>query len=158
MRYRLAFCFLLFSFYFYSCTNSFEYKKAVTIEKEIWSYQDSIQFDFAIQDTTKIYNLYLDIKHSTAYEYQNLYTLIKTVFPQGNRLKEQLSLELAGKGGVWNGKCNKQSCHLSIPIQQNAYFNQIGDYQIVLEQFMRMDNIAGIQQITFKLEDTGQRR
>ena len=150
--------FLLVLFLFNACGKNYQYQKKYEIEGEKWTYADSLEFSFDIQDTTKIYNLYLELDHSTAYSFQNLYTLIHTTFPSGERLDEKLSLELANRAGAWLGKCNQHYCTLTIPIQQNAYFNQQGRHTIMLEQYMRQDSIPGIRSISFMLEDTRQSR
>lgn len=157
IRFRLFFSFLLLSVLL-SCGKNYQYQKKYELEGERWMYADSLEFSFDIQDTTNIYNLYLQLDHSTDYSFQNLYTNIHTTFPSGVRLDEKLSLELANRAGVWLGKCNQNHCTLTIPIQQNAYFNQQGRHRIMLEQYMRQDSIPGIRSIAFMLEDTRQNR
>lgn len=149
--------FYLFCFFivlFTACGKQYEYQKTIEINNQTWNYADSLVFEFDIKDTLAIYNLYLDIEHHPDYAFQNLYTLIHTYFPAGQHLKENLSLELSNPAGIWMGNCNSNTCQLSIPIQQNAYFNQTGEYRIVIEQFMREEAIDGIQAFTFKVEDT----
>ncbi len=142
----------------FSCGKNYQYQKSYDLEGEQWTYADSLSFSFDIQDTTKIYNLYLQLEHSTDYDYQNLYTYIHTQFPSGDRLDEKLSLQLANKAGYWEGKCGKKHCKLTIPIQENAYFNQLGTHSLILEQYMRMDSLPGIKSIAFMLEDTKVKR
>jgi gliding motility-associated lipoprotein GldH len=149
---------LLLSFSIFSCGKNYQYQKKYELEGEKWTYADSLEFAFDIQDTTNIYNLYLEIEHSTSYAFQNLYTSIHTIFPSGERLDEKLSLEMANKAGGWYGECGRDYCTLTIPIQKNAYFNQEGRYTILLEQYMRQDTIPGIRRIAFMLEDTGENR
>jgi len=149
--------FFSLSFLLFSCGENYVFEKKNSIPEDVWTYSDSLIFKFSIADTNKIYDLYLDISHHPSYAYQNLYTRINTVFPGGRRLRTELSLELANKGGVWHGDCSSESCRLSIPIQQKAYFNQMGDHKIVLEQYMRKDSILGIQEFTLKLKEVGER-
>jgi gliding motility-associated lipoprotein GldH len=154
-----AFSFLIvFSLLLYSCGSGSFYEKTYSLDSGNWTYADSLDFSFQIADTTGIYNLWLEVEHSTAYPYQNLYTKIHTLFPSGQQLHEPLSLELADKVGRWYGDCNSRSCTLRIPIQQGAFFDQAGDYKITLEQFMRQDPISGVQRIGFIVEATGQTR
>ena len=142
----------------FSCGKNYSYQKTYQISEEKWTYADSLRFSFDIADTTNIYNLYLQIEHTTDYSFQNLYTRINTKFPSGDRLQERLSLEMANKAGVWLGKCGKKNCKLLIPIQESAYFNQEGEHTILLEQYMRQDSLPGIKSVAFLLEDTGQNR
>ena len=150
--------FLLLSLFVVSCGKSYQYEKSYELEGEQWTYADSLTFAFEIKDTTKIYNLYLQVEHSTVYNFQNLYTRIHTVFPSKERLNERLSLEMANRAGGWLGKCGSNYCTFTIPIQENAYFNQEGTHTIILEQYMRQDSLPGIKRIEFMLEDLGLNR
>lgn len=142
-----------------ACGPSYEYEQEYELSEQGWAYQDSLDFSFAISDTATIYNLWLSVTHSPEYSYQNLYTRIHTTFPDGSRLSEVLSLELMPtEAGRWQGNCSSTSCHLQIPIQEGAYFDQAGDYTITIEQHMRESPVAGVQGLAFMLEDTGQRR
>lgn len=140
-----------------SCGPEYVYEKAYQIDDSGWSYDDTLVFDFEVVDTVTIYNLYLDLTYSTQYPNQNVYVRIHTSFPSGERLAEEVSLELSEKG-QWQGDCNQQRCRQRIPLQTDAFFNQIGPHRFVLEQFMRRNPVTGLEQIALRIEDTGQRR
>lgn len=141
-----------------SCGPAFQFDESRELGEEQWAYADTLDFSFSIEDTTAIYNLYIELEHSTAYAYQNLYTQVYTRFPGGEQIRELLSLELAEKGGLWLGDCGKGYCTLRIPIQEGAYFNKAGNYTITLQQYMRVDPVSGVRSLRFMLEDTGKRR
>ncbi len=140
------------------CGPKYALKKSYTIENEAWTYADSLRFEFEIADTITLYDLLLDLKHTTAFASQNLYTRISTQFPDGTRLSKPVSLELANAAGEWQGKCSSKSCNIEIPIQEGAYFNQTGKYIVMLEQFMRDSVVNGVQRITLKVMETGKVR
>lgn len=152
---KILFGICLTSLFLISCGKNFIYEKSFPIQNGDWIYTDTLDFNFEIQDTTKIYNLYLDIEHSTDYNFQNLYINIYTQFPSDERIKEMLSIELAAKGGIWFGDCDSEKCYLEVPIQQNAFFDQMGNYIVTVEQYMRKNPLSGIHEISFKIEDTG---
>jgi len=157
MKY-LASLFLGSILFLSSCSSGYDYEKQYEFQGEYWAQGDTLDFTFTIKDTLAIYNLYLEVKHSTAYDFQNLYTQIHTRFPSGERIKELLSLELADKAGTWLGACSGERCVLKIPIQQGAFFNQAGEYMLTVEQYMRVNPVKGVGSIGFMLEDTGQKR
>ena len=140
------------------CGQQYVFQKEYPIADAKWSYSDTLDFDLTIEDTTDIYNIYLDITHTVDYSKQNLYALVYTKFPSGERLKEQVSLELANKLGLWNGDCKGESCTVRIPLQVGAYFNKKGNYTFTIEQFMRINPLEGIQKIGLVVEDTSQNR
>ena len=141
-----------------SCGPTYIYNHTYGIEKEAWTYADSLLYEVEIEDTLNIYNLYLDIEHSVDFKYQNLYTQVKTKFPGGAQIEEVLSLELQHKTGIWLGDCNSSYCTLRIPIQEGAYFNSKGKHSIFIEQFMRESPVTGVKSIALKIEDTGLKR
>lgn len=143
---------------FYSCTENYFFKDQTIFENQVWTYQDLKVFTVPIEDTLTLYNLYLEVEHATDYSFQNLYTKIITQFPAGEKLEKIVSLEFSNKSGIWLGECNSSTCILRIPIQEDAFFNQTGNYIFSIEQFMREDAIEGLKSLTFYIQDTGQNR
>lgn len=141
-----------------ACGSDYLYERSYSIDGGDWTYANNLEFTFDIDDTLSIYNLWLEVDHSTDFGFQNLYTRIHTRFPSGEELSEPLSLELADKVGRWYGDCSSSDCTLKIPIQQGAFFDQTGTYHITVEQFMREDPIRGVNEISFMVEQTGQTR
>ena len=152
--------FLVFfvGFFQWSCQNDIIFESSQIIDNQTWTYADQLAFSFEITDTLKVYSLFLDITHDVDFQFQNLYTNIYTTFPSGEQLKELASLELTTKGTLWLGNCNRKSCTLSIPIQEAAYFSEVGNYTVALEQFMRQDSLQGVEKFTFRIVDTGNSR
>ena len=141
-----------------ACVPKYALNKTYEISNGEWTYADSLRFEFEIADTVTLYNLLLDVKHSTEFGFQNLYTNIHTQFPNGTRLSKPLSLELADRAGIWQGDCNAKTCTIEIPIQEGAYFNQPGKYVITMEQFMRDSLVKGVQSVTLKLAEMGEQK
>lgn len=147
-----------FSVLLSACGPDYLYEETYDLEEAGWTYTDTLNFQFVIEDTLALYNLYLDVEHTTDYSYQNLYTQIHTRFPSGERMSQALSLELADKTGAWQGDCRGEKCRFLAPIQANAFFNEPGTYVITLEQYMRRSPVTGLTSIGFKLEETGSSR
>mgnify|MGYP006270862455 CR=1 FL=1 len=155
---RVLLSFVSTLFLLTGCGSDYVYERTHELPGGTWAYADTLSFEFEVLDTATIYNLWLTVAHADTFRNQNIYTQIKTHFPNGEQLEELLSLELAGEFGGWNGDCRGGLCELRIPIQTNAFFNQPGAYKLVLEQYMRRDSIIGIEWVGFGLEETGQRR
>ncbi|WP_282781735.1 gliding motility lipoprotein GldH [Phaeodactylibacter xiamenensis] len=143
---------------FSSCGPNYIFNTEKEIPETGWAYDEPVSFSFKVEDTTKIYNLWLEVGHTSSYSNQNLYTRIQTIFPDGNELSEVVSLELADKGGQWLGACSGQECALKVPLQTGTYFNQIGEYTLEMEQYTRRDSLKEVRNLRFMVEDTGIRR
>ena len=152
---RLIYLFLFVALLgFSACGPDYAYEQTLEIPETGWSYNDSLLATFEIPDTSTIYNLHLLVAHTTYFPYQNFYVTVTTKFPGGEQLTEQVSLELAAQGGIWLGDCSGEVCTLDIPIQEGAYFNQTGTYQLSVHQYSRRDPLPEIKAIRFALEAT----
>ena len=140
------------------CGPNYIYKHQVSIAEGGWAYADSAAYAFVVEDTLGAYDLYLDIEHGIGFAFQNMYTKVHTVFPDGKRRSQVLSITLADKAGQWYGQCGGEACSLRLPFQQGAYFGMAGEYKIVLEQYMRVDPLAEVQSLGLSIVDTGKKR
>lgn len=141
-----------------SCNSDVLYSESFSLENDQWINKDTIGFTFDVTDTNAVYDLLLDVKHDAAFPNQNCYTLIKTRYPNGKVLNQQVSLELASAQGAWYGDCGSSWCTLYLPIQERAYFNLPGQYNISLQQYNRMDTLKGIRTIGLMVKKIGDRR
>ena len=127
-----------------SCNQDIFYDNFIDLSERSWSYDNVLLFETEITDTLQIYDIYLNIKHTKDYAYRNLYVLVYTTFPSGERLEQRLRLDLADKSGKWRGSCSGSECLAQFPIQLNAFFNRPGIYVFELEQNMRLNPLSEI--------------
>ena len=158
MRTFHLFIILLASTVISACSQGTLVKESQDVQDGVWGYADSLRFQAAIEDTSRLYDISLLVKYDKSYAYQNLYVKVHTHFPQGKVLSPSLSLELADKSGQWLGKCSGKTCRVEIPIQQNAYFDEKGVYSFTLEQYMRVDSLPGIRSIGLHIRDIGPKK
>ena len=151
----------LFTFLFFvHCGDSKIYLLNETTEFEglIWKQSDSLSYQVNITDTSKRYNLGMTINHNTEYTYQNIYLMIHTTFPDGNRFSKQVNIDIADKSGKWYSECSGNNCKVDIEIQREAIFNQVGKYVFTIEQFTRDEQLNNIGSLAFYIENTGKLR
>jgi gliding motility-associated lipoprotein GldH len=135
-----------------SCGESYHYDAEKSIPNGVWTYADTLVFAFSITDTTSKYNLYVDITRADTFPTQNVYLRMHTIFPGGKRTSSVLSFDFFNSKGEVNGDCSGSRCTLRSVLQQNAFFRQPGEYQLVVEQFMRRDSLPGIQSVGVMVE------
>ncbi len=157
MRYSQILLLFVFALVFASCGENWIYDKKISISNAQWTYKDSLNFDFEIVDTFKIYNLYVEVEHDETYPFQNIYLMTHTKFPDGERPAQRINVDLANTAGSWLGKKNDKNFTHRIDLQENAYFNKAGKYTLTLAQFMRQDSLP-ISSVRFGIEDTKQTR
>jgi gliding motility-associated lipoprotein GldH len=142
----------LFCFLLTACNTDLIFDESKDITNATWSYDAPIGFDFEVQDTTKAYQVLLDVTHVGDFGYQNCYVQITTRFPNGEEKKQPVSLELAAQSGIWNGECSGNECTIEILLQAKAKFKQPGKHSIIVEQFMRVNPLPGIKSIGLKIK------
>ena len=141
-----------------SCGQSYFFDEKKEIQNSNWTYQDTLDFTVDVTDTLSIYNMYLDINHSTEYSFQNIYIRIHTKYPNGQRVTQQVPIDMMRKVGIWYGDCNSEVCDLRVTLLEDSFFNALGKHTLTIEQFMRKDPLEGINSMALRIEDTGQKR
>ena len=118
-----------------------------------WSYSDQIIFEYEVQDTVKAYNLLLAINHEIEFSYENIYLNVTTVFPDGKKITNPVSFQLADSQTDWIGDCGSKNCDIEIEMSSKAYYKKQGNYQLIFEQHSRKDSIVGINSLSVKIQE-----
>jgi len=147
------FYFLLSIVVFASCGPKVIYEHHIEVPQK-WAYKDSLFYEFEVSDTLKPYDISLDITHEATFGYENLYIYTVTVFPEGKRSSNPVSLQLADTTGDWIGKCDDQECQTHINIAVASYFKTMGTYKIIICQHSRQDLLEGIGTIGVKISES----
>ncbi len=118
-----------------------------------WYYDSTARFTFRIDDTARIFNLWLDVEHSPQYAWQNLYVQIRSYLPDGKIDTQVLSLELADESGHWQGHQRGKIIRAPILLQDSFYFPDTGQYRIEIDQYMRINPVRDVQALQLRLEE-----
>ena len=126
-----------------SCDNShYLFRENVAIKNETWAVENQIPFSFTVDDTVKTYKIGFNIRYTNAYPQQNIYVFLHTVFPNGMRTHDTISIDLFDIEGKPLGSGKRV-------IELQNYFSRVrfpmaGQYTMTLEQAMRRDTLHGI--------------
>lgn len=148
---------LLVTFVFAACDTKRIYDENADIPGYIWNLDFKPAFAVNIEDTSLLYNVYVNVRHTTYYPNSNLWLLITTQFPDGNKTEKRVELTLADEKGKWYGDCLGDICDAQVQIQQNAFFNEPGAYAFQLQQIMRTDNLPLVMSVGMRIEKAGKR-
>lgn len=139
-------------FLFASCQQNTIFRQILEVDENSWLESELLQFSFQVDDTTSRNYLIMEVDHSTDYKNQNLYVRIHTIQPNADSSAQVLSLDLADLTGKWQGKCSGNHCSVQLMLKENFRFLHKGEYQILVEPFMRDESIRGIRKIGLLLE------
>lgn len=119
----------------------------------LWTYSNVQEFEFEVNDTTPAYDLALDVSHAADFPYQNIYTQVKTIFPDQKEVEHVISLNLTDENNQWVGDCNASACEANLILSENIYFKSTGRYKIILQQFGRKDSLQGVKSLHLTLSE-----
>jgi gliding motility-associated lipoprotein GldH len=118
-------------------------------EPYVWAVQDKPAFEFEIPDTTQHYDVYFNVRNAADYEYYNLYVKHTLTGPDGkpvSRLLHQMLL-MDPKTGEPRGDGSGDIFDHRFLALPNQKFSQTGPYKVMLEQYMRQDQLRGIMAV-----------
>jgi len=136
----------------YSCQSDVVFEKNIPINTYNWEVTDTLKFEVDVEDTSSKYDLSLNVRHRDIYDFMNLYVKIITILPNGEKKNEVVSLPLCDDGGKWLGKCSGDICFSRIILMRKIIFPQKGNYQFLINQEMRQENLKNILDLGLRLE------
>jgi gliding motility-associated lipoprotein GldH len=141
-------------FLFASCnwtTGVFEKNQQFANHEWASSAKPDIAFD--INDTVSQYNIYIVVRHTDAYHFNNLYVRV-TVKEPGDKLGRtgDYDLQLATNGNGWIGTAMDDIYDARLLIQPKTRFRKTGTYLITLEQLMREDPLKSVLSAGLRVE------
>jgi len=134
------------------CGVDFIYEKFEKIPDGEWFFDYEVPFEFEITDTIQSYDLYLLVRHTTAYPYQNFWVNINTEFPNKENQQQNVDIPMADKTGKWYGTGFNNIKTNEILIQPNAQMPQTGVYNLKVKQTMRYEPVVDVLDIGFRIE------
>lgn len=132
--------------------NAFE--KHVSIPQYSWSYDYQPSFTFHITDTSASYAIFVTVRHSSDYQFSNLWLLISSSPETAKPKVQRVELPLADQQGRWLGTGMDGIYDHRIPIQQHARFNQPGNYLFSFQQDMRINPLLHVMSVGLRIEKT----
>jgi gliding motility-associated lipoprotein GldH len=156
-KFRLS-IYLLFALpiAFSGCTTIDLFEKVESIPDQEWKSSFKPVFEFTIKDTTALYHLYIIIRHSDRYNFNNLWVNLYTLSPDKKQTKAQYELPLANnnKGWLTNTAMDDIYEHriALTPANQGIYFSKAGSYSFTLEHIMREDPLKHMFDVGLRIE------
>lgn len=128
------------------------YDKNAALPQGRWQYGDVKNFEVDIIDAASNYNLFVNVRHTDQYNFNNLWLIITTTYPDSTTRQDKVNIELSESDGNWTGTCVDGICYNSILVQSDFTFPQKGNYTFAIEQDMRINPITEILDIGLKIE------
>lgn len=138
-----------------SCERINLYEKVKTIPKHEWKSSYKPTFKFAISDTTASYQLFVILRHTEKYSFNNIWINLHARTPDGTKQTFLLELPLATneKGWLGSGIDDIYEHRIALTLDpEKMSFKKSGEYQFSLEHIMRQDPLEHVMNAGLRIE------
>ena len=126
-----------------ACGRNSLYERNTDLDKRIWIADSTVSFTFEITDLALSYDIYLNVRNTLSYPYQNLYIQSEMKDANGEVLVEQLNnIQLFdSRSGKPFGKGLGDIFSHEHKAVSGYQFPDTGQYTLILQQYMRRDTV-----------------
>lgn len=124
-----------------------------------WVKDSIVAFDFKQEDTTKLYNLFVNLRANQAYQFNNLYVIVSMERPGGLTKVDTLQYQMTNPDGSLLGEGFSDIKESKLFYKENLRFDTIGDYKVKIQQAVRQTGkiegiqaLEGITEVGFRIE------
>jgi len=142
---------------FTACDQTRLFEEYKTINNYKWHYQDTVKFEFTVEDTTTAYDIMFNLRHKGNYPYRNIWVqLIREAPNEGVSKLKKKEFKLAEKDGRWTGNGMGDIYDHRFRVKQNFRFGRKGTYEFKMVHLMREDNLKGIMDVGLRISKSAQ--
>jgi gliding motility-associated lipoprotein GldH len=136
-----------------ACAKLDVYEKNVSIPKYKWSYSYKPAFEFSITDTASSYEIYIVLRHTDAYRYNNIWLNLGTKFPGDSIRYQRFELKLGSDAAGWEGTGMDDIWEVRKPVTRGPVkLSKTGSYTFTLEQVMRENPLPDIMNAGIRVQ------
>lgn len=135
-RSRFIISIIALSFLAVSCKQVSVYEKNIPIPHYKWQHNYSANGSFNITDTTRSYNIYIVLRHTDAYKYNNIWLRIGLKEPGDSMHFQNKDISLGNDANGWEGSGMNDIWEVRKLIYVHK-FTKKGEYQFNINQVMR---------------------
>lgn len=124
-----------------------------------WHKDSVVSFKVGELDSTRVYDLFINIRNNKDYQYSNLFLITEIKFPRGKVISDTLEYEMTKPDGEWLGTGFGDVKENKLWYKEKVRFDEAGDYMITIQQAMRkngevngIEELQGITHVGFRIE------
>ncbi|MBP6431808.1 MAG: gliding motility lipoprotein GldH [Ferruginibacter sp.] len=147
----ISYCLLFFALS--SCKQLDVFEKNTPIPKYSWASNYVAKGDLSIADTTSAYNLYIVLRHTDAYKYNNIWLNIEINNGTDSLINQKIDIGLATDATGWEGVGMNDIRELRKKITPMPFkFKKVGNYSYQIKQVMRDNPLNNIMSVGIRFE------
>lgn len=150
-KFKIAICLLLIAFI--SCKQLDVYEKSTTIPQYQWQSNFKATGEVSIADTATAYNMYIVLRHTDAYKYNNIWLNVSVQAKADTVVNQKLDINLATDATGWEGVAMNDIWEVRKRITAVPFkFKQKTNYQFSIAQVMRDNPLLNIMSAGIRVE------
>jgi gliding motility-associated lipoprotein GldH len=150
---KIFFLALITSICLASCSKMELFEKSAPIPEQKWFTTYSPSFSFNITDTASLYNIYIVIRHTDAYKFNNIWLKLDMQFPEDSVRSRKLDITLGTDANGWEGAGMDDIFEYRKIISPGPVpFKKTGKYTFTISQIMREDPLEHILNVGIRAE------
>ncbi|WP_439152130.1 gliding motility lipoprotein GldH [Winogradskyella sp.] len=155
------FVIVIVCFLFQSCDSNAVFDKYKSVPNQ-WHKDSLASFNFTAPDTLNNYNLFVNLRNTNDYQFNNLFLIVELNYPNGKAVKDTLKYNMAAPNGelLGAGFSDIKENKLWYKGYESPFkFTENGDYIVNIQHAMRkngevdgVENLEGITDVGFRIE------
>ena len=124
-----------------------------------WHKDSIVSFKVNPPDTTNTYNLFVNLRNSNTYKFNNIFLIVELVFPHGKTITDTLEYRMAEPSGKLLGEGYMDIKENKLWYKEGVVFNEDGEYTINIQHAMRKNGevdgvtaLEGVTDVGFRIE------
>lgn len=151
--YKLTAVFAVCVWCFTACAKIDVFEKNTPLPKYEWAYSFQPVFDFTISDTASLYNIFIVLRHTDAYRYNNIWLNVGTQLPGDSMRYQRLEILLGNDAKGWYGTGMDDIWEMRKPISNGPVpLKKTGNYKFSLAQIMRETPLPNMMSVGVRVE------
>lgn len=149
---------LIFSLVLVSCDSNRVFDTYQSIPDK-WHKDSIVSFKVTPPDSTNAYNLFVNLRNTNTYKYNNLFLIVEMTFPHGKTVKDTLEYKMADPSGKLLGTGYTSIKENKLWYKEQVVFQEKGEYTVKIQHAMReigrvkgVSELEGITDVGFRIE------
>ena len=136
-----------------SCKQIDIFEKNTVIPNYEWKSNFIVSGSFKITDTISAYSIYLVLRHTDAYKYNNIWLNIGLQPPGDSLIKQKVDLKLGDDANGWEGNGMNDIWELRKLLNgEPRRFKKAGEYKFTIAQVMRDEPLLHVISAGLRIE------
>jgi gliding motility-associated lipoprotein GldH len=139
--------------WFCSCGQIDAFEKNTSIPSYKWSTAFAATGSFDIKDTVSAYNIYIVLRHTDGYQFNNIWLNVGLQSPGDTMYSQKINLPLGSDAGGWEGTGMNDIWEVRKLLNSKpSRFKRSGGYKFNITQLMRDNPLLNVMSAGLRLE------